>query len=486
MELSCFINLDGINIIKINKKEYYLMEIPHTIPYNVTFLVNNKITLIKQNHIDRTVCNGTYGNTKQSVNDDINKYKKLEINLCIEKSLIDDLRNQLIEFTELPSIITNNTANNEFIGIHLIYDYLLLCNIFINYLTTATRDLDNDTHYFHIDTSPDSKVEYFNYLYNLFILFESISYNKYNFTEIDKLFKYKEDFLKGVGKIYMDSNEPKLESTYESNISGIIKQNIADNLNKYEVDNSLINNYGFSWAMMSCWFDSVFWIIFTNKNMIEYFKKNLITNTSMIEKNPYYFNELNNLITDFYAGNHSMQSRNDFLTNISWPMFETYSGSLGTADYAFLNLFNKYTNKDISSSLMIINGLPYASLTPTNKEFYLVTFKQNNLLQDQIFIKKYTVIKPDGKKLIDYSVKGSPNGKELINIDFFKSDDSGILTDYYPIGILIHTGSHYTAISKAINDIWYYYDDYTGPTISLMNNKTINYLNLSILYWKKE
>ena len=166
-----------------------------------------------------------------------------------------------------------------------------------------------------------------------------------------------------------------------------------------------------------------------------------------------------------------MKKRNEFLENISFILFKTIEGDFGTADYAFSILFETFTTINIDTPFIIKNKKQYYSWTPIDKQFYLVTFLRETLESDQNFSSEYSII-------------GSEDGKTL-NIDFFKSDDYNVLKNYEPIGILIHTGIHYTAISKGINDIWYYYDDMSEQKVKLMKNNIVDWINLSILYWKE-
>lgn len=465
------------NSITINGIKYYLINIDNLPNKDNCILVKN-IKVIQKKKIS--------GNCSQidTLYTDIVKKLTNSIYICIESSIIENLKSQFKILLNYNNIITSSSSIT--INISQIddnYDFLKLIELLVNYLNKIIIDhIDEDksntendkilnSFFINYEENIDDASNYLNNLFSLFMISESIVYNKYNFFVMIHISIYKQQFIKGFYKL-LTSKIKLSSSSLNSNIIDTIKTNISTNLEKYKENKSLIYTYGFSWDINSCWLDSVFWIIFTNINIAKYFKNNLITSKSQINDNSYYFNELNNLITEFYTSNHGMNVRNNFLINSSLILFQTIPKDTGTADDAFSILFKTYTTKILDIALILKNNLPYLSYTPDDNIFHLVTFKQNNLSQDPNF----------GN---NYYITGSEEGKELTNIDFFKSDDNKILEQYEPIGILIHTGGHYTAISKAIDGIWYYYDDITGPEITPMNNfKTIYWLNLSILYWK--
>ena len=464
------------NSITINGIKYYLTNIDNLPNKDDCILVKN-IKVIQKKKISGN-CSPIY-----TLYTEIVKKSTNSIYICIESSIIENLKSYFKSLLNYNNIITSSiTINISQIDDN--YDFLKLIELLVNYLTNIiTNHIDEDksntendkilnSFFINYEENIDDASNYLNELFYLFMISESIVYNKYNFFDMKLLPIYKKQFIKGFYELL--TSKIKLSSpSLNSNIIDTIKTNISTNLEKYKENKSLIYTYGFSWDINSCWLDSVFWIIFTNINIAEYFKNNLITTELQINDNSYYFNELNNLITEFYTSNHGMNTRNSFLMKSSLKLFETIPTSTGTADDAFSILFKTYTTKILDTVLILKNSLLYISYTPPDDNiFYLVTFKQNNLSKDLNF----------GN---NYYITGSNDGKELIGIDFFKSDEQDTLLNYDPIGILIHTGSHYTAISKANDDIWYYYDDMGGVIIKPMNNLRINFLNISILFWRK-
>ena len=276
------------NSININNKEYYFINI-NDLPNKDNCILVKNVKVIKKTSRKCLKVDTLY-------TDIIKTSSRYNINICIEKTIIDKLKNKfikLLSFDKTKITNKNDVLDNKFKDyIEQTNDYIRLINYLIVYLSDLIDD-DNDiisVNFFNIDNcEEEERFTYLSeYLLKLITLFETVVYNKYFFTEITPLNILKYRFINSFHLLLKDNIEKEFDnSKYETDktdtsISLEIQKKIDENLTNYQNKNDLIFNYGFDWYMNSCWLDSVFWIIFTNNNMANYFKDNLIIDDTLI------------------------------------------------------------------------------------------------------------------------------------------------------------------------------------------------------------